>query len=83
MKHACRKISELASDSLDRPLSVWERVRFRFHLSICSSCKNCNENMILIRHSTALIQQTDYGNLRLSDEQRRQLHASLDKSLCD
>jgi len=83
MKHACREISKLASDSLDRPLSVWGRLRFRFHLSMCSSCNNCNENMILIRKSTALMQQTDYGHARLSEAQRQQLHASLDKNLCD
>jgi len=79
MKHACREISRLASDSLDRPLSLWEKLRFKVHLSMCGNCRNCNENMRIIHKATELMQQTDFGNIRLNDGQRQHLHDVLDQ----
>jgi len=77
MKHACREISQLASDSLDRPLSLFERLKFRLHLSICGHCRGYHHNIKLIHHTTAMMQASNYGQVRLSDKQRQRLHDSL------
>jgi len=37
---SCRKVEEFLMAYLDRELSLWTRVRFRFHLMICSDCSN-------------------------------------------
>ncbi len=80
MKHACREISQLASDSLDRPLSLFERLKFNIHLAMCKHCRNYSHNMKFIRKITEMIDTTNYGEIRLSDEQRQRLHERLDKS---
>ncbi len=77
MKHACQYTSRLASDSLDRPLSLWERIRLKLHLSICNNCRNCDANLKLMRQINALIRDNRYGQLRLSEQQRKQLHEAL------
>jgi len=77
MKHACREISQLASDSLDRPLSLFERLKFKLHLSMCGHCRDFDHNIKFIHKITAMINTTDYGQTRLSDKQRQRLHDSL------
>lgn len=79
MKHACQSASRLASDSLDRKLGLWERLKFNLHLLICKNCSNCDDNLKLIHATSALIQQTRYGEINLSDEQRKRLHQQLDQ----
>lgn len=77
MKHACKEISQLASNSLDRPLSLFERLKFELHLSMCGHCRDFDHNMKFIRKITEMIHTSDYGHVRLSDKQRQQLHDSL------
>ncbi|MEW5757368.1 MAG: zf-HC2 domain-containing protein [Pseudomonadota bacterium] len=36
----CRDIHDHASDYLEKRLSWWERVQFRWHLFICVYCRN-------------------------------------------
>ncbi len=79
MKQACHYASRLASDSLDRPLSLWERLRLKLHLSMCSNCRNCDNNLKLMRQINTLIRKNHYGQLRLSEQQRQQLHKALDQ----
>ncbi|MDQ6970495.1 MAG: zf-HC2 domain-containing protein [Mariprofundus sp.] len=81
MKQACNEISQLASDSLDRPLSLSERLKFKLHLCMCSHCRDYNHNMKFIRKVTDMMRKTNYGQIRLSEEQRQKLHAKLDHSL--
>ncbi|MFQ5518580.1 MAG: zf-HC2 domain-containing protein [Mariprofundus sp.] len=78
MKHACNQASKLASDSLDRPLSLWERVKLKLHLSMCSNCEQCDSNLKFIHQVNALMRKTNYGQIQLTDEQRKRLHQSLD-----
>ena len=80
MNHACKEASKLASDGLDRKLSLWERLKLQIHMSMCGQCKNCNETMKLIRKTTKLISQSLSGEIRLTDKQREALRKVLDES---
>jgi len=80
MKHACQQASRLASDSLDRQLSLWERLTFHIHLAMCRNCRNCDNNLKLIRSTSELIEKTRYGTIKLSDNQRERLHKSLEEN---
>jgi len=80
LKHACKEASKLASDGLDRNLSLWERLKLQIHMSMCEKCKNCNETMKLIRNATKLISQSRNSGIRLTDEQRASLHKVLDEN---
>lgn len=35
---SCRQMAQLCSQSLDRKLSLWERIQIRMHCWICSWC---------------------------------------------
>lgn len=42
---SCKQMTHLLSEKLDRPLSAAERMALRFHLMMCSGCRNFNRNM--------------------------------------
>lgn len=81
MKHACQKASRLASDSIDRKLTLRERLQFHLHLMMCKNCNSYDKSLHLIRSTTKLIRETNYGETRLSKEQRKQLHSAIERHL--
>jgi hypothetical protein len=78
MNQSCHYASRLASDSLDRPLNLWERLRLKLHLSMCSNCQDCDNDLKLMRKISELMKANDYGQIRLSKQQQVQLHKALD-----
>jgi predicted anti-sigma-YlaC factor YlaD len=42
---SCKKVAELLSQAQDEPLGVLDRVRLKFHLSICSNCQQVEQQM--------------------------------------
>jgi hypothetical protein len=46
---SCREISELVSQSLDRDLSLRERLAVRLHLMLCSRCAKFKKQMLFMR----------------------------------
>ncbi len=79
MNYACKEASKLASDSLDRRLSLCERLKLKIHMLMCGKCKNSNETMKLLRNTAVLISQSRSGEIRLTDEQREALHKALEE----
>ena len=79
MNHACSKASKLASDSLDRHLTLAERLRLWLHTAICGVCKHSSEEIELIHTTARLIHEQESGSIRLSDEQRRRLQKALEE----
>ncbi|WP_232710433.1 zf-HC2 domain-containing protein [Mariprofundus aestuarium] len=71
------RATRLASDSIDRKLTLWERLRFHLHLAMCRNCRNCEHTLRLIRRTTELMRETQYGNIKLTDLQRERLHAAI------
>jgi predicted anti-sigma-YlaC factor YlaD len=51
LKPTCKEIHRLASESLDRPLSLVERARVQVHLMVCDACRNFSGQMQLIRRA--------------------------------
>lgn len=51
LKPTCREVHELVSQSLDRPLSISERLRMRVHLMICEACSRFDGQMLLLRQA--------------------------------
>ena len=80
MKHACKQATRLASDSLDRPLTLWERFKLKLHLSMCNSCRRCESSFRLMQDIHTLMRNNDYGNVQLSEQQRKELHRALDQA---
>jgi Putative zinc-finger len=50
---SCKQVARLVSQGLDRDLGFTERVRLRVHLAVCNGCTNFQEQLRIIRESTA------------------------------
>lgn len=61
---SCRDISALVSKELDQKLSLAERVAVKFHLLMCSQCRNFRKQSHFIRNVTKQYVE------RLQDHQR-------------
>lgn len=79
MNHACKEISRLASESIERELSLWERFRFHLHMAVCKHCRNFEQAIELMHQAAALMHQTRYGEIKLTDSQRNRLHKAMDE----
>lgn len=53
----CREATRLLSESLDRPLTLNERMMLKLHLMMCSGCRNFDQQMGSIRQITRLYVQ--------------------------
>ena len=49
---SCKEASRLASQQLERPLTLGERVRFRLHLAICAGCRRMERQFRFLRVAT-------------------------------
>ncbi|MFQ5487204.1 MAG: zf-HC2 domain-containing protein [Gammaproteobacteria bacterium] len=49
---SCKEVSELVSQSLDRQLSLRERLGVRLHLVVCSMCRRYRKQITFISQAT-------------------------------
>jgi predicted anti-sigma-YlaC factor YlaD len=45
----CNEVTNLCSDELERPLGMWERMKLKMHLMMCTGCSNYRTQMSTIR----------------------------------
>lgn len=56
----CKEATRLVSLGMDRPLTLSEQVQLRFHLTICSGCRNFSRQVHLLRKlSRQLVDRDD------------------------
>ncbi len=80
MKHYCREASRLLSDSCERKLTVLERIRLRFHIMICSFCRDHEHNARILEEILNRIQQSDADTgARLSESDCNRIREALRK----
>jgi len=46
---SCKDASRLMSEREDRPLSAWQRLVLRLHLSVCAACSRFERQMAFLR----------------------------------
>lgn len=51
LKPTCREVHRLASERLDRELTMVERARMQVHLVVCGACRTFDDQMDLIRRA--------------------------------
>lgn len=81
-KLSCKQASQLVSQSLDRPISVRERLALSFHLLICKFCRRFNRQLTMI--STAVHRLTRHTeqdeSLQMPPEVKRRIAESLESN---
>ena len=77
---SCKESSQLVSQSLDRPLSIRERLALRLHLLICDVCSRFVKQMNLLRLAMRrMTQQTEQDeNIQLTPEARKRIADVID-----
>jgi hypothetical protein len=49
----CKEASRLASQQLERPLSLWEGVQLKVHLVYCAGCRRMEKQFKFLRKASA------------------------------
>jgi hypothetical protein len=49
---SCKKASRLASEQLERKLSLRERFLLRLHLAYCAGCRRMEKQFVFLRNAT-------------------------------
>jgi hypothetical protein len=79
----CRDVARLQSDSMDRKLSLSERVGVRLHLALCKWCRRYGNHLRVLRsaaHHCDEHQQAQ-ASKGLSAEARERIRQKLQSSL--
>lgn len=78
----CKHASRLVSQSMDRKLSMRERLGLQLHLLICDACNNFSRQVALLRQAvrqwSARIEND--SAIKLSDEARNRIRQSIQQS---
>jgi predicted anti-sigma-YlaC factor YlaD len=77
----CKEVSELVSQSLDRKLSLRERLGVRVHLLVCNACDRFAAQMRFLRAAARRFRELppeDDTGVRLSDAARGRIRRRLD-----
>jgi len=86
---SCEHYTELASQSLDRPLSLKEKFSFKLHHAICMVCRRYNRQINLIQRAALklsekeaqLEKEADISDITLSREAKEKIIAETRKEL--
>jgi hypothetical protein len=76
---SCKEASRLISQSLDRQLTVRERLGLRFHLLLCDMCTTFRRQLGLIRVAVQRykMQIENNENIRLSAEAKLRISSNI------
>ncbi len=80
---SCKEVSRLLSASMERKLSLWERLGLWFHLSMCKLCRGFSKDLQLLReaarrHAENIENDVDAADAALSTESRDRMKRALE-----
>ena len=88
MIYSCREVSRLVSESLDRKLTLKERIGLRIHLFICEFCRRYEKQIAFLHRvlhmeydPALLCCPDDADKARLPDETRERIKSLMQASL--
>ncbi|MDQ6968761.1 MAG: hypothetical protein Q9M14_08785 [Mariprofundaceae bacterium] len=80
MKHACKRVSQLTSESFDRKLSLTETLQLKWHFAMCGLCRNYHQSLKTMSNVFGHIREHDLKeNIQLPDEARQHIQSVLEK----
>jgi len=83
MKHwmfNCKKVTQLLSESLDRNLSLYQRMGMRIHLIMCKFCSRYKEQLLFLRKTARLYSESSEDSnlsIQLSPEVGKRIKESM------
>lgn len=76
----CDKVSKFVSESMDRDLSLVEKVGVRVHLLMCRHCARFARQLELVRNSIRK-ESNNYPQLKLDEDAKKKMKKRLDPDL--
>lgn len=75
----CKHATQLASQAMDKPLPLRQRLALRFHLLMCDACTQFQQQLRLMRKAVARMGQRieNDDRLVLSEHARERIAASV------
>jgi len=73
MKHACEEVAFLVSESLERKLHFYERVKMKLHFLMCAACKHYESNTIKLHQIFELKYQKSCQSITLPQEKKNKI----------
>lgn len=64
----CKQAAALMSQGMDKELGMLQRMSLRFHLMMCSGCRNFNKQMEFLRQGCRKFPQQDSPIEQLNNE---------------
>jgi hypothetical protein len=79
---SCREATRLISESLDRRLTLRERISLRVHLFVCKICTRYRQQVLFIRETLRLYEAAEDcpAPVSLSPETRDRIKRLLDEN---
>ena len=77
----CREVTQLASEALDRKLSLKERIGLQFHLMMCKFCTRYVRQLKFMHHACSGMDENHVkgSGARLSEIARDRIRNQLDR----
>lgn len=63
MMLSCRDTTRLASESLDRPLTLWQRMQVAMHMMMCGPCRRARRLMQFLRDAFGRLNKEEFEQL--------------------
>lgn len=73
----CKELSRLASEALDRDLTLWERLTVKLHLWVCETCRYYVKHLRFLRRAAARAEQKSAPDAALSAEAKERMKQAL------
>jgi len=84
MKHACKRVSQLTSDSFERELSLTEKLQLKLHFAMCGLCRNYHQSLKTMEDVFSHIRGHDLKqDVQLPDDARQHIQSRLEQSVLE
>jgi uncharacterized CHY-type Zn-finger protein len=85
MMLSCRDTTRLASESLDHPLTWWQRMQVAMHMVMCGPCRRARRLMQFLREAFGRLSKEEFEQLSteqsLAPEIRERIKEALRKEI--
>lgn len=78
MKVACKTVAKLASDSMERQLTLGEWLVMKTHLCFCPACRRFTRHLRFLHRATRLFGEEWPGKAKLRGEARERIRHELE-----
>lgn len=80
---SCKQVSQIISQSLDRPLTIRERFALKLHLFICKYCKRFSQHLQTLRVSMNTMVSSVEGNssIEMPSAAKKRIALSIESKL--